>query len=92
MGKPRVGILVRRSLREMILPAEALEELERFAEVNLNLEDRDFTEEEAAEFLRDADGAVSSWGTPSLTSAILEAAPGLKVWAHAAGSAKPSRE
>ena len=59
MGKPRVGILVRRSLREMILPAEALEELERFAEVNLNLEDRDFTEEEAAEFLRDADGSIT---------------------------------
>ncbi len=88
MSKPRVGILVRRSLREMILPAEALQELERFAEVILNPEDRDFAEEEAAVFLRDADGAMSSWGTPSLTSAILEAAPGLKVWAHAAGSAK----
>ncbi len=88
MRKPRVGILVRSSLRDMILPAEVVEALARFAEVRLNPEDRDFTEEEAAAFLHDAEGAVSSWGTPRLTSAILEAAPRLKVWAHAAGSAK----
>ena len=88
MAKPRVGILVKQSLREKILSGADLEKLKDFAEVSINPEDRDLAEDEAAEFLRGADGAMSSWQVTSLTPAILEAAPNLKIWAYGAGSIK----
>ncbi len=88
MTKPKVGILVKRWLREKILSDKDLEALKGFAEVEINPEDRDLTEEEAAEFLRGMDGAMSSWQVTNLTPAILEGAPGLKIWAYGAGSIK----
>ena len=88
MAKPKVGILVKRPLREMILSEEDLEKLRAFAEVTINPEDRDLTEEEAAEFLRGMDGAMSSWQVSNLTPAILETAPALKIWAYGAGTIK----
>ncbi|MFH1575279.1 MAG: NAD(P)-dependent oxidoreductase, partial [Acidobacteriota bacterium] len=88
MAKPKVGILVKRPLREMILSGEDLEKLRAFAEVKINPEDRDLTEEEAAEFLRGMDGAMSSWQVSNLTPAILETAPALKIWAYGAGTIK----
>ena len=88
MERPQVGILARRSLREKILREEDLQSLKGFAEVSMNPEDRDLTEEEAARFLSGMDAAMSSWGSSRLTSAVLEAASGLKIWVHAAGSVK----
>ncbi len=88
MEKHRVGILVRRSLREKILREEDLQKLKGFADIRINREDRDLTEEEAARFLSGTDAAMASWGSWRLTPAILEAAPRLKIWVHAAGSVK----
>lgn len=39
--------------------------------------------------IRNADVAVTSWGTPKLTADILDQAPNLKLILHAAGSVKP---
>lgn len=36
-----------------------------------------------------ADGCITGWGSCTLTETILDAAPGLKIIAHAAGSVKP---
>jgi phosphoglycerate dehydrogenase-like enzyme len=88
MAKPKVGILVRESLRERILDPADLEKLESFAEVTINPEDRDLDEAEAAAFLSGADGAMSSWQVSNLTPAILEQAPRLKIWAYGAGTIK----
>ena len=88
MSKPKVGILVKTSLRERILSDDDLEKLKSFADVDINPEDRDFTEEEAADFLVGKDGAMSSWRVTNLTPEILEKAPGLKIWAYGAGTVK----
>ena len=88
MAKPKVGILVKQSLREQILSPEDLEKLKSFAEVTINPEDRDLDEEEAASFLTGADGAMSSWQVSNLTPGILEAAPRFRIWAYGAGTVK----
>ena len=88
MAKPKVGIVVRESLRKRILSDVDLEKLESLADVKINPEDRDFSDEEAAEFLKGMDGAFSSWNSGDLTPAILESAPGLKIWAYGAGTVK----
>ena len=88
MAKPKVAVLLREPLRRRILSDDDLAKLEEVAEVELSPHERDMTEDEVAAMLRTADGCMSSWGTPPLTSRIVDSAPGLKVWAHAAGSVK----
>jgi phosphoglycerate dehydrogenase-like enzyme len=88
MERPRIHILPKRSLREDILPPESIEMLQSFAEVTINEEDRDLAEEEAVEFLKGTHGVIGSWGVTALSPVILEAAPDLKIWCHAAGSLK----
>ena len=74
MAKPKVGILVKQSLREKILSEEDLGKLKAFAQVTINPEDRDLAEDEAAVFLRGMEGAMSSWQVTNLTPTILETA------------------
>jgi len=88
MSKPKIGILVKKSLRERILSDEDLQIMKSFADVEINPSDEDFSEEEAAEFLAGKDGAMSSWRVSNLTPGILEKAPGLKIWAYGAGTVK----
>lgn len=88
MAKPKVGLLVKTSLRERILSDVDLERLKSFADVEINPNDEDFTEEEAAGFLAGKDGAFSSWRVTNLTPGILEQAPELKIWAYGAGTVK----
>ena len=59
MRKPKIGIIVPTTLRNRILSPDDLEKLKSFADVEINLEDRQFTEEEAGEFLSDKDGAMA---------------------------------
>ncbi len=89
MAKPKVAVLIRQPLRERILSDDDLAKLKEVADVELSPHERDMTEDEVAAMLRTADGCMSSWGTPPLTSRIVDSAPGLKIWAHAAGSVKP---
>ena len=89
MTRPKIAVLIREPLRERILSDEDLAKLEEVAEVELSPHKRDMTEDEVAAMLGAADGCMSSWGTPPLTSRIVDSAPGLKIWAHAAGSVKP---
>ena len=88
MSRPKIGILVKTSLRERILSNSDLEKLQSFADVEINTDDRDLSEEEAADFMEGRDGALSSWQVSNLTPAILEKAPGLKIWAYGAGTIK----
>ena len=88
MARPTISLLPKRSLRERILPPEALDMLQGFADVVINFEDRDFSENEAVEFLRGSNGVMGSWGVTALSPDILKAAPDLKIWSHAAGSLK----
>ena len=89
MSKPKIGILVPETLRNRILSADDLEKLKSFADVEINPNgDNHLSEEEAADFLADKDGAMSSWGVTNLTPGILEKATGLKIWAYGAGTVK----
>lgn len=88
MAKPKVGIVVRESLRKRILSADDLDRLKGFADVKVHAEDRDLSGAEAAAFLKGMDGALTSWNSGDLTPAILETAPNLKIWAYGAGTVK----
>jgi glyoxylate reductase len=61
--------------------AEALQKLQREAEVHINSEDRVLSREELISHLRDADGTMALL-TDSLDREVLEAAPKLKIIAN----------
>ncbi len=88
MPKPRVSLLLTKPVREAIVPQDSLDNLKSFADLSINEEDRNLSEDEAVEFLRGTNGVMGSWGVVGLSPAILEAAPDLKIWSHAAGSLK----
>lgn len=88
MSRPKVGILVGKSLRKQIFSKAELKKLEGFSDLKINPEDQDLKGEAAADFLRDMDGAISSWGSGILTPTILETATKLKIWAYCAGTVK----
>jgi len=88
MSRPKIGILVKKSLRERILSEEDLEKMKSFSDVEINPNDEDFSEDEAAAFLEGKDGAMSSWRVTNLTPSILEKSPNLKIWAYGAGTVK----
>ena len=43
----------------------------------------------ARELLAGADGCITCWGSPPISAELLEAAPGLRIIAHAAGTLRP---
>lgn len=65
----------------------AIAEIEKLGEVIYNPYDREFTEEELKEALRDVDVVFTGWGAPKYDENILEYADKLKVVAHTGGSA-----
>ena len=44
----------------------------------------------AQELVAGADGCVTCWGSPPLTAELLDAAPDLRIIAHAAGTVRPN--
>ncbi len=87
--KHRVAILTTRPMAESIFSAEDLAFLNQFADCN-KIEDLPETLSDAdmQRLIRGADACVTCWGTPKLTEAMLQAAPDLKLVAHAAGTIK----
>ncbi|MDF2721122.1 MAG: 3-phosphoglycerate dehydrogenase [Paenibacillus sp.] len=85
----KIGVLMPEPACQELFTAASRARLERMAEVVWNDTGRQLTEQEAAEFLRTCDIAVSSWRTPAPSKAILESAGKLKLWQHAAGTVKP---
>lgn len=65
----------------------AIAEIEKIGEVVYNPFDREFTDEELKEALRDVDAVFTGWGTPKYDANILEYADKLKIVAHTGGSA-----
>ena len=62
-------------------------EIEKIGEVIYNPYDREFTDDELKEALKDVDAVFTGWGTPKYDSNILEKADKLKIIAHTGGSA-----
>lgn len=88
MDKPHVLVAVPESLRRYILTAVSLAELERFARVTLNPDDRAWSAPELAARLPGVDALIGSWGMPRLTDEVLVGADRLRLIAYAAGSVK----
>jgi len=87
--KVKVLVTIPKRLYKRISRPEDEEKLKSFAEVVFNPYDRNLTEDELAEMIRDIDGCIISWGSPRFTRKVLDKANKLKIIGHAAGSVKP---
>jgi len=83
----KIAILLEAPLQKVLISDKTMEKLKALGEVSLN--ETDQTDKETLKsVLKDADIAVSSWGTPVFDKEFLDCAPSLKMIAHAAGSVK----
>ena len=67
-------------------PPQVRRRLEALGPVTYNSLGRAYTPGELREALRDADVALTHWGTPCFTAEVLQEAPRLRLLAHGAGS------
>ena len=70
-----------------IFSQRSLDALAELGEVVLNKGDASY--ENLKVTIKDADIAITSWGSPALTDELLDCAPNLKLVIHAAGTVKP---
>lgn len=88
MSDRKILFLPRRPLAADILSSRAIETLESLGTVVWNQFDRDWSVDEFAAELPDADAVITSWGTPTFTPELLKIAQKLRIVGHAAGSVK----
>jgi phosphoglycerate dehydrogenase-like enzyme len=88
-ASPKALVTAYGELAELVFPERVRAELAKFADARYNDGDRQFTQEELLELIRDVDAVLTTWGAPKFTPEVLSAAPRLKVIAHAAGTVKP---
>jgi phosphoglycerate dehydrogenase-like enzyme len=90
MGKPKALILPPQSKMNEVCSAECVSLLNEHFEPIWNTKGSDYTQEELAGLLgsTEAEAMLTSWGSPSLTEAMLEQAPKLRMIGHAAGTVK----
>ena len=73
-------------MRDSFIPSSVRERLEAMGDVRWNALERNLTEDELADSLRDAQVCVTGWGSAPFTERVLEAAPELRVIAHTGGT------
>ena len=83
----KCAILLANQTRARVFDDTTLAELARKTEVVIRPVEK-ITPENAAEIIAGAGAAITSWGSVRLEKPILDAAPDLKIVAHAAGSVK----
>lgn len=83
----KIAVLLEKKLRKILFSETTLNRLSSLGELVCNESDS-LDKTVVREILRDADIAITSWGTPCLDQEMLDAAPNLKMVAHAAGSVK----
>lgn len=62
--------------------------LREIADVTFNDRDENWSVERLVSEVEPYDGIITCWGSPTITTEVLDAAPNLKVIAHSAGSVK----
>lgn len=67
-------------------PEHILSQLRALGKVTLNPMERQFTRDELRRQLQDTNIVITHWGTTQITGDLLDAAPGLKLLAHGAGT------
>lgn len=75
-------------MKEQLFSTKAMDRLFAIGDVSIN-DTTSTDKEQVKKIIKDADIAVTSWGSTLLTKEILDEAPNLKLVVHAAGSVKP---
>lgn len=89
MKKFKVGLVLYKNWVDSMFSEEDMAFLKTIADVtDPDTLPNEITREFMLEELKDADVAVTCWGTPSFTDEMLEQLPNLKLVAHAAGAVK----
>lgn len=83
----KIAVLVEEKLRKELITDQVWKKIQALGEVAA-LECGCTDERKICEVMRDAQIAVTSWGSPRLDQELLDCAPGLELVAHAAGSVK----
>jgi len=87
MGRPKIAVLLSEDMKNNCISEKDFQKLSSFAEVIYEPSDV-ITEGTAIKLMQNVDGCLTGWGTPPFTEVFLEAASGLKIIAHSAGSVK----
>lgn len=83
----KIAVVASKEKQDIVLSKKGRAMLERLGEVVYN--DGEANEENVKKVIKDADVAISSWGSIPFTADILDECPNLKLVVHAAGSVKP---
>lgn len=86
--RPKVVLAIKPGLIPLLMPKQTLDGLGEFADVEQIGQEAEMAEESLSRALREADGVITSWGTPTITSEMARQAPRLRIIAHAAGSVR----
>jgi len=85
---PKILVLPPSDLRMRLFTPDVEARLRALGQVLHNPGKENYTSEELAHLIPSCDAVVTSWGSPTFTSEVLENADSLKIIAHAAGSIK----
>ena len=83
----KIAVIASKEKQDFLFSERGIKKLEALGEVVYN--DGVASVESAKKFIKDADVAITSWGSVPLTAEILDECPNLKLVLHAAGSVKP---
>lgn len=84
----KISVLANTDRQSQVFKKEHIDTLKKFGDVVFNEKREGPGESDAADLIRGADIAVTSWDCPKLTADILKNTPELKLLLHAAGSVK----
>lgn len=83
----KIAMLLDQIVFPQVINPKTLEKFQALGEVSIN-QTRANEVANAMALIRDADYAVTSWGSPAMTKELLDNCPNLKLIVHAAGSVK----
>lgn len=83
----KIAVVCSLGMCHTVFTPKALDDLRKLGDVVIN--EGEATVENVKKTIKDADIAVTSWGSPAMSKEILDECPNLKLVLHAAGSVKP---
>ena len=89
-SKLTIAVLPTRGACKTLFSDESWKTLEALGHVVVNESDHgNLSDDETIALTKDADVCITSWGSPEISAAVVEASPKLKLLCHAAGTVKP---
>ena len=84
----KIVVLANTDRQQQIFKKDHLDAFAQYGEVVINSSSVGPDENQAADLLKDADIAITSWNCPRLTDEVIAGSPNLRLLLHAAGSVK----